>query len=107
VGLIHVTLAELAYRARKAHTISLSSFSSQQPVILIAVYPFTTAYCTSKFQQYTLLIILLNHPLLQQLLAVFSASSHLGINKCATLWRSISMLLMLCRLKHYRWKFNS
>jgi len=27
VRLIHVTLAELAYRARKAHTVSLSSFS--------------------------------------------------------------------------------
>jgi len=37
---------------------------TQQPVILIAVYPFATASCTSKFQQQTLLINWSNHPLL-------------------------------------------
>jgi len=47
--LTHVTIAELAYHAHKAHTSSLL-------VILITVYPFTTAFCTSKFQQQTLLI---------------------------------------------------
>jgi len=37
---------------------------TQQPVILITAYPFTTAFCTSKFQQQTLLINWSNHPLL-------------------------------------------
>jgi len=87
VRLIHVTLAEPAYRARRAHTSSLSPFSSFPVVALsnqpfsLPVYPFTTAFSTSKSQQQTLLINLLNQTLLCDYWLSFLPVDYLAINR--------------------------